>query len=224
MSKSAGGQKQNQHSDMSQSTTVDPQTMAWMQQIMAAAQQAGNAGPSSLVTGATDYNSAMTGAGQKGLAALSGDAGAARDLMNPYQGQVIDAANAQWNNADQHTMSAMNDAATKANAFGGSRHGVATGVALGENNRNRMGQISGLLNSGYEGAMGRAAQLAQGGFQGAGANANLGMGGVGNPGQWLMNMLNQGFRQTGSTTTGSASGGSSSVDTRANFNPFALFG
>jgi hypothetical protein len=217
MSKSAGGQKENHNADMNQQTSVDPQTMAWMQEVMNAARNAGTAGPSPLATGAADYNTATMGAGRQGVAALSGDAAAQAALMDPYQSQVIDANNAQWDNADAHTASQMNDAATKANAFGGSRHGVATGVALGENNRNRMGQTAGLLSGGFQNSMGRAAQLAGMGAQGAGANANLGMGGVGSPQQWLMQMLNQGFRQTGSSTTGSSSGGSSTLGTQSAF-------
>ncbi len=42
------------------------------------------------------------------------------------------------------------------------------------------------------------------GFMGAGQNANLGMQGVGNQQQWLMNMLNQGWRgPTGQSGSGS---------------------
>src|SRR3990167_9125649 len=78
--------------------------------------------------------------------------------------------------------------APRSRAFGGARHGIATGVALSENRRNQNEQIAGLLGSGFEGAMGRAGQLAGMGFDAAGAGANLGMT-AGNPDLWRMEML-----------------------------------
>ena len=202
-SKGGGGQRQTQNSQ----TGVDPTTMAWMKQMWDAAQQAGQAGPSPLTTAAAGYNTGAMQAGQTGLNALGGDQAATQQLMNPYQQQVINATNSQWDQNDQHTMNAVNDRATQAGAFGGSRQGVATGTALAQNNLNRNAQVSGLLNSGYDNTMNRAGQLAGMGFAGAGANANLGMGGVGSPQQWLLNMLNQGFHgPTGTTSSGAQAG------------------
>jgi hypothetical protein len=132
------------------------------------------------------------GYGNQGNAALGGDAAAAAKYMNPYQSQVIDAMMAQFARGDKRTEMQMNDAATRAGAFGGSRHGIATGTALAENRVNQNAQIAGLLNSGFEGAMGRAAQQAGMGFNAAGAGANLGMT-AGNPDLWRMNILRQGF-------------------------------
>jgi len=123
--------------------------------------------------------------------------------MNPYQRQVIDAANQQWNQNDEHTMNAVNDRATMAGAFGGSRHGIATGSALAQNNMNRNAQVSGLLSSGYSDAMARASQLAGMGFAGSQANANLGMGGIGSPEQWYLEQLRKGWTgPTGQTHNG----------------------
>jgi hypothetical protein len=217
MSKSGGGsvQKETQNSQ----TGVDPTTMAWMKQMWDAAQAAGQAGPSGLTTGAADYNSGLMGAGQKGLAALSGDKGALQGLMDPYQGQVIDAANAQWDRTNQQTTMGANDAATRAGAFGGARHGIMEGTALAANNMNRNSQIGGLLSSGFENAMGRAGGLAGMGFNAAGANANLGMGGVGSPQQWMLQMLKQGYNGPSGTTS---SGAKTAVgaNTQVSTNPF----
>jgi hypothetical protein len=214
MSKSAGASV-NKQTENSQ-TGVDPTTMAWMKQMWDAAQGAGAAGPSSLTTDAAGYNSGLMGAGQKGLAALSGDAGAAAGLMNPYQSQVVDAANQQWDRTNQQTTLNANDAATRAGAFGGARHGIMEGTAIGQNNMNRNSQIGGLLSSGYDQTMNRAGTLAGMGFAGAGANANLGMGGVGSPQQWLLQMLKQGFAgPTGTTSSGAKT--TAGADTRIGF-------
>ena len=200
MSFSIGGSKGKNKG----SSAVDPKTSDYMERVRQAATGAGQAGPSPLVTGATSYYDSLMKNGNLGMGALSGDPNAASQLMNPYQQQVITATNAQWNNADQNTMNAVDQRATMAGSFGGSRHGVATGVALGENNRNRMAQNASLLYGGFNDAMGRANNLAGYGFAGAGENANLGMGGVGNPQQWMMEMLKRGYMGPyGGTTAGS---------------------
>lgn len=133
--------------------------------IYRAAQEAGGQVPTS-VQGALDFFSGQPGAGQQ--------------FMNPYQQQVIDRMNEQFGVQNQMTTNMLNDQATRAGAFGGSRHGVAQGVALGENARNQGMQIAGLLNQGFEGAGERAM-----------AAANLGMT-AGNPALWRMNILKQG--------------------------------
>lgn len=179
--------------------------------MWAAAQQAGAAGPSPLVGGATDYNTGLMKAGNLGMGALSGSPDAVKALMDPYQQQVIDANNAGWQRTNANTMNQVNDAATRAGAFGGSRAAVATGSALSQNNQAQQGQTAGLLSSGYNDAMTRAGQMASGGFAGSQANANLGMNGVGNPQQWLMMMLNQAFKgPMGSTSSGTQTGTSGS--------------
>lgn len=197
---SKGGQHQNTHG----TSGVDQTTQNYLQQIMQAAQGAGAAGPSPLIGGATGYNSGLMGAGATGAAALGGDPNAIAHLMNPYNQQVIDAMRAQAGVTNQQGMNAVNDAATRAGAFGGSRQGVATGTMLAQNARDLNSNISGLLSSGYNNAMNQASTAANLGFAGAGANANLGMGGVGNPQQWMLNMLHQGFiMPTGTNYSGS---------------------
>lgn len=210
MSFGAGKNKKKETQSYNNTTAVDATTQAYQQQIRNAAEQAGNAGPSPLIGGATSYNTGLQNYGDIGARALSGDQQAASQLMNPYQQQVIDANNAQWQHTNAQTMNQVNDAATRAGAFGGSRHGVAEGVALANNNRAQMGQTAGLLSSGYNNAMGQAGQLAGMGFAGAQQNANLGLGGVGNAQQWLMNMLNQGYKgPMGQTSSGASQGNQS---------------
>jgi hypothetical protein len=195
--------KANTKADYSKQTTsgggsgsegVDANTQAYIDQMRQAAQNAGSAVPGS-VTGAQNYYTGAMGAGQSGYDALSGNAEAAQKFMNPYQSQVLDQMTKQFGVQNKMTENQMNDAATRAGAFGGSRHGVATGVALGENQRNQASQYAGLLNSGFEGAMGRAGQVAGMGFDAAGAGANLGMT-AGSPDAWRLQMLRQGFQGT----------------------------
>lgn len=189
MSGSASGSRTTQNSQ----TSVDAQTDARMGQIWNAGVGAGNAGPSPLVTGAAGYNTGLMNAGATGAAALGGDAGATQTLMNPYQKQVIDANNANFQKTQAQSINSTNDAATKAGAFGGSRHGVAEGVALGNNAMAHDSQNAGLLYQGYGDTMNRASQAAQLGYAGAGANSQLGFAGVGSPDLYALNMMKQGF-------------------------------
>lgn len=185
----------------------DAATQAKVDEIYGAAQRAGGAVPTS-VGGAQDYYTGAQTYGAQGNAALGGDAAAAAKYMNPYQSQVLDAMTAQFGVQNKMTENQMNDAATRAGAFGGSRHGIATGVALGENQRNQAAQYAGLLNSGFESAMGRAGQQAGMGFDAAGAGANLGMT-AGSPDLWKMNTLRGGFSGMPYGTTYSGRGNSS---------------
>ena len=186
---------------------LDAPTQAYLKQIMSAAQGAGASGPSPLIGGATGYNSAAMGAGQNGLAALGGDPNAVNRLMNPYMSQVMAANNAQLANTDKIGTNTINDQATGSGAFGGSRQGVAQGTMLAQNALNTNQMNAGLLSSGYNNAMNQAGMAAGMGFQGAGSNANLGMGGVGNQQQWLMNQLRGGFvMPTGQQYNGSQAG------------------
>jgi hypothetical protein len=153
-------------------------------------------------------------AGQAGLDALTGNAAAQQQFMNPYQSQVMDQMTKQFGVQNQMTEQQMNDAATRAGAFGGSRHGVATGVALGENQRNQGMQMAGLLNSGFEGAMGRAGQVAGLGQNAAQLGANLGMT-AGSPDLWKMNVLKQGMAGMPYQTYGKQSGYGASVGAKS---------
>lgn len=189
------------------STSVDEATKQKQQQIFDAAQASGQAGPSSLTTDAAGYGTAMQGAGANGLAALNGDAAATQQLMNPYQQQVIDANNANWNKVNQGTVQSTNDAATRAGAFGGGRAAVTQGAALGANALAQSQQTAGLLQGGYSDAMSRANTLAGYGAAGAAGNANLGLAGVGSPEQWYAQQLKGGYLGSTGSTTGSTQTG-----------------
>lgn len=184
-------------------TQLDQDTKNRMGSIWDAGVASGNAGPSPLLNGASGYNSGMMQAGQTGTAALAGDADATKQLMNPYQQQVIDANNAGYAKTQAQTVNQTNDLATKAGAFGGSRHGVAEGVALGNNAMAHDAQNAGLLYQGFGDTMQRAGQLAAGGFAGAQANSQLGFAGVGSPAQWKLQQMRAGFTgPTGQSSSG----------------------
>lgn len=192
---SFGGSGKKDTSTTQQSTGVDPWTQAYLQSIGKTAQGAGAAGPSPLLNGAADYGTAAQAGGNLGFGALSGDPAAVQRLMDPYTQQVIDQNDAGWQKTNLQTANQVNDAATRAGAFGGSRAAVTQGAALASNNQAEAMQRAGLLQSGYQGAMTQAGQLAGYGFQGANMNSNLGFGGVGSPDLYALNMLRQGFVQ-----------------------------
>ena len=162
---------------------LDPQTQAWKDQLYRQALASGGAMPEGVT---------------QGMDALLGKSGAVNQFMNPYQQQVIDQMNKQYGVGNEMAMRSVNDAATRSGAFGGSRHGIATGTALAENARNRDQQMAGLYAGGFESAMGRAGQA-----------VNLGMGGAGSPEAWryrqLLGMQGTPYGQTYSGTTGRTS-------------------
>lgn len=161
-------------------------------EIYKAAQGAAGAGIPQPILQAQGTFSGGQVAGQQGLDALTGNATAAQQFMNPYQQQVIDQLNQQFGVQNQMTTQGINDQATRAGAFGGSRHGVAQGVALGENARNQGLLTANVLNQGFENAMGRAGQVAGLGQNAAAQGAQLGMQ-AGNPELWRLNTLQRGF-------------------------------
>lgn len=188
----------------------DPATQAYTQRIRDAAQAAGGSPPPGLTpetqSAIDSFGQYMRG-GNLGFGALNGDPNAIASFMNPYQNNVIDATKAQFANLRGDTMSSVNDAATQAGAFGGARHGVATGVALGELGRNEQSALADLYHSGFNESMGRAATSANLGFGASGALGSLGeytrnVSLDQNPDLWRLKMLQAGMTQpTGSTQT-----------------------
>ena len=157
------------------SQSLDPQTQAWISQVFGAAQGAAGRpapGVDGLTTQAIGGFQNQQRAGNLGLGALAGDEGAMSRLMNPYQSQVIDRVLADQGRVNALTQNSVNDAATSAGAFGGSRHGIASGVALGEANRATGDRLADLHRSGFGDMMGRATQLAS---MGESANNALGI-------------------------------------------------
>lgn len=153
-----------------QTTTggLDPTTADWVRKIY------GAAGTASKTPGlGVDPNSAQAGrffgdatrAGNLGFGALSGDPASLAALNNPYMKDVLARVEGDQGRLNAGTLSAVGDQATRAGAFGGSRHGVAEGVALGEVNRSAADRMAQLRSEGFNQTQARAGQL-----------ANLGMG------------------------------------------------
>ena len=133
-------------------------------------------------------------AGAQGAAAAGGDPAAIARFMNPYQQQVIDQVGNQYDDLRTQAALGTNDAATRAGAFGGSRHAVMQGERMGQLDQGQAATTAGLLQSGYQNAMGQANQAA-----GMGMNANqLGLG---------MNQLGAQFGQLGLNALGQAGSG-----------------
>ncbi len=77
-------------------------------------------------------------------------------FMDPFQSQVIDANRAEFDHLRGLAVGGAggtNQAATNAGAFGGSRHGVAQGVRLGELDRAQTSQNAGLLSQNFQQAI-----------------------------------------------------------------------
>ena len=132
-------------------------------------------------------------AGAVGTSALSGNVASTNQLMNPYIANVMSTMNNQWQNTNAQDINASNASSTAAGAFGGSRAAIQNGAVLSANNLAQNTQNAGLLSQGYTDAMGQATTLANMGSNAAGANASLGMAGLGSAQQWLLQMLKQGF-------------------------------
>lgn len=200
-----------------QTVALDPTTQQYANDVWHAASTAANSGGTpvnQLTRDAASGFGSMANAGNLGFGALSGDPAAVSKLMSPYTQNVIDQLNQQYAKMRAGTMNDVNAQATAAGAFGGSRHGVAEGVALGNLGLGQGQQIAGLLDTGFNNAMGRAGTLANLGFSANGALASLGdyMRGVdveNDPSmrnfQFKLNALNgmpHGSVQTGTQTNG----------------------
>lgn len=163
----------------SQTTTttnaLDPNAAGMQRDVYDAARRAAGGyqfvGPNGATTDALAGWQRFAGAGMNGLAALGGDQAAMSAFMNPYQQQVIDRMGADYARTASGLTSKVNSDATMAGAFGGSRHGVAEGVAQGELANNYLTNIAGVRQQGFNNAQNIAGQVANLGF---GANQQLG--------------------------------------------------
>jgi len=116
--------------------------------------------------------------------------------MNPYQQEVIDRTQADIERQRQMAMNTMGAQAERANAFGGSRQGVAEGVTNAEYGRMAANAIAPMRMQGYNTAMAqamndRAARL--------GAASQLGSmaGQAFNTGRAINQVMAQGLMQQG---------------------------
>lgn len=161
-----------------QTTQLSPQEQQQLQSLWNTANQtsAGTLpGVSQQSQEAQKYFAGMLPGANLGMGALSGNPSDVAKLMNPYQGQVIDAANAQFANNNAMLGNQLDSTATSAGAFGGDRAAVAKGAALGQAQIGENSEIGGLLSGGYSDAMRQAGQLAQLGFGGANALQQAGL-------------------------------------------------
>lgn len=74
----------------------------------------------------------------------------AADYMNPYQENVISAGTDEMQRLYEIEQKRVNDAATKAGSFGGSRHGVQAAETAEGYNRQLRGYLADTLSTGYE--------------------------------------------------------------------------
>jgi hypothetical protein len=138
-----------------------------------------NAGYGAAQAGASramNYNPMMVGSNfnpmnVSGGSFLQGNIGA---YMNPYIQNVEQASLGNMDRAYRQNLNTIGDSAIGANAFGGSRQGVAEGVAAAENAR-QMGDLSAQLRSqGYGQAAGMMEQDMARNMQAQMANQSMG--------------------------------------------------
>jgi len=108
---------------------------------------------------------AQTAAGQAagtvgGLGALTGPMTGQQltDYTSPYQGAVIDETLRQYDLSRQGGEQSIKDAAVASGNFGGGREGAMLGQYQGDTLANRAGIRAGLLQQGYQGALGQRQQ------------------------------------------------------------------
>lgn len=158
---------------------LDPQTEAMQRDVYNRARQASTqgyspyqgqtvAGASPLATQAAQQYQQLGGLAGLGGAAMAGDQQAFAQFMNPYQQNVVNAVGSQYDQLRDQAHLDANDAATRAGAFGGSRHGVMEGSRLGQLDQGQAQTTAGILQSGFNDAQQRALQA-----------ANFGMGALG---------------------------------------------
>lgn len=98
-------------------------------------------------------------------------------FQNPFQEQVTAATIEDFNRLRQTSLRDVGSEATRAGAFGGSRQGVAEGVALGELGRAEAATLGDIRTRGFQGAVQAALASRQQQMGAAGQLANLGFGG-----------------------------------------------
>jgi len=102
-----------------------------------------------------------------------------RPYMNPFTSQVIDTSLAQGRQELARTQNNTSDAAMSAGAFGGSRHGVQSGVADAQHSLGAANLAAQLNSANFAQAQGAAGQDIAARFQGDLANQAAGLQGAG---------------------------------------------
>lgn len=99
-------------------------------------------------------------------------------FRDPYQQQVIEATRRDFDVRRAGAMRDVGGGAIQAGAFGGTRHGVAQGIAIGELGRAETGQLAGLRSAGEQRAVQNAMAMRGQTMGTAQMLAGLGMQGV----------------------------------------------
>lgn len=81
--------------------------------------------------------------------------------MDPYLDEVIGGVRGEFDHLRAGASRDAAQAATRAGAFGSSRHGVLEGTRLGELDRAQASQVGGLLSSGFRDALGRGLEYSE---------------------------------------------------------------
>jgi len=135
----------------------------------------------------------LGGYASQGPATAGQVAGNAQQLMNPYTQNVIDPALAAGEQARQIARQSVAGQANNVGAFGGSRQGVAEGVADAQNALGTQQQIGNMLTQGWNLASGQGLDLAK-------TAAAQGM----TAGQFLATLGQQGYNNAGSQSANMA--------------------
>lgn len=151
-----GGIDPSTQAGFEQMSQIDPAVMQQLQGLV------GNLG---LASGA--FQQFAGGIGQEDIARF----------QNPFQEQVTAATIADFDRLRQTSLNEVGSEATRAGAFGGSRHGIGEGVALGELGRAEAATLGDIRTRGFQGAVQSALASRQQQMGAAGGLANLGFGG-----------------------------------------------
>ena len=147
-----------------------------------------------------NVNTAATQGLQAGMAGTAQGMGfnaaqAANQYANPFQQNVISGLQGDANRNYQMMSNQLGTEATRAGAFGGSRHGVAQGQMAADIQRNLNNQIGNLRYQGYNQALGQASADQQMRLNAANQMASLGNLGFGMGRQANQDMMMQGAMQ-----------------------------
>lgn len=123
--------------------TADPASQAYINQQRNMAQGAAQTAMAGPAGGGSWFTGPLTGQQIQGA-------------MNPYIQNVVDATRGEFDHLRAQGQMQTQQGATQAGAYGGSRHGVAEGIRMGEMDRAQGSQIAQLMHQGY----GQATQLA----------------------------------------------------------------
>lgn len=166
----------NQNTSGVQQTQIDPTIAGYRDQLwnMMGGELGQIQGSNGNLDQASGLFSSYAPYAAQGNAALAGDAAATQKYMNPYLDQVIGRVYSGADKLRAGAMGQVDDMATQARAFGGSRHGIAMGQALGDTNNHLLDSVAGLSYQGFNDAMGRAMGQAQMGLSAANGMAGIG--------------------------------------------------